>query len=374
MSAAGHNGAMQLRIGEHLVPPLGRLRTYVCGITPYDTTHLGHAFTFAWVDTLARVMDHVGAHMEVCRNVTDVDDDLLAEARRRNEPWQLLANQWLYQFEDDMRKLRVRRPAFEPLSRDHVTDVIFVILALIDRGAAYRSGDSVYFRGAAMAERAGLDEARAIELHAAAHGNPDDPAKEHPLDAVLWQPSGPHEPRWSSPFGEGRPGWHVECTAMATALLGLAIDVHAGGEDLVFPHHTYESAMAEAATGVTPYTRSWMHMGTVRVNGEKMAKSTGNLVFLRDLLRDHEPEAIRLMLLDRPWSESWDYAPELLDSASERLAALRRAAAVSGGSDHGADEVCRLMVEGQHATAALDVAITEGGDTARTAGRLLGVI
>ena len=366
--------AMQLRIGDHQVPPLGRLRTYVCGITPYDTTHLGHAFTFTWVDTLARVMDHVGAHMEVCRNVTDVDDDLLAEARRRNEPWQLLANQWLYQFEDDMRKLRVRRPNFEPLSRDYINEVIFLILALEERGAAYRRDGSVYFRGAAMAERAGIDTARAIELHAAAHGNPDDPAKEHPLDAVLWQPSGAHEPRWSSPFGEGRPGWHVECAAMATAILGLAIDVHAGGEDLAFPHHTYESAMAETATGVTPYSRAWMHMGTVRVNGDKMAKSTGNLVFLRDLLREWEPEAVRLMLLDRPWSEGWDYAPSLLDHASDRLGQLRRAAATPGGSDHGAQEVCRLLVEGQHATAAIDLGIAEGGDTARQTGRLLGVI
>jgi cysteinyl-tRNA synthetase len=365
---------MKLRIGDSLVPPLGRLRTYVCGITPYDTTHLGHAFTFAWVDTLARVMDHVGAHMEVCRNVTDVDDDLLAEARRRNEPWQLLANQWLYQFEDDMRKLRVRKPAFEPLSRDYINEVIFLILALIERDAAYQRDGSVWFRGSAMAERAGLDEARAIELHAAAHGQPENPAKEHPLDAVLWQPSGPHEPRWSSPFGEGRPGWHVECAAMATSILGLAIDVHAGGEDLAFPHHTYESAMAEAATGVTPYTRAWMHIGTVRVHGEKMAKSTANLVFLRDLLREWEPEAVRLMLLDRPWSDGWDYTPALLDTAGERLEALRRAAATTGGSDHGAEEVCRLLVEGQQSTAAIDLGIEEGGDTARQVGRLLGVI
>lgn len=365
---------MQLRIGETSVPPLGRLRTYVCGITPYDTTHLGHAFTFTWVDTLARVMDHVGAHMEVCRNVTDVDDDLLREARRKNEPWQMVANQQLYQFEDDMRKLRVRRPEFEPLARDYVNEVIFLALALIERGAAYQRGDSVYFRGAAMAERAGIDEATALAGHAAAHGNLDDPAKEHPLDAVVWQPSGEHEPRWSSPFGEGRPGWHVECAAMATSIFGLAIDIHAGGEDLAFPHHTYESAMAEAATGVTPYARAWMHMGTVRTNGEKMAKSTGNLVFVRDLLEVWEPEVVRLMLLDRPWNEAWDYEPALLDKAATRLEALRRAAADGPTDAIAATEVCRLLVEGQQASTAIDLALEEGGEAARQAGRLLGVI
>ena len=364
---------MKLILGDQPLPPLARLRTYVCGITPYDTTHLGHAFTFAWVDTLARVMDHVGAHMEVCRNVTDVDDDLLEEARRRGQPWQLLANEWLYQFEDDMRKLRVRHPAFEPLSRDYITEVIFLVLALLENDAAYNVDGVVYFRGSHMAARAGLSDEAAIDLHAAAHGHPDDPAKEHPLDAVLWQPSGEHEPRWSSPFGEGRPGWHVECAAMATSILGLAIDIHAGGEDLAFPHHTYESAMAEAATGVTPYARAWMHMGTVRVNGEKMAKSTGNLVFLRDLLQEWEPEAIRLMLVDRPWRESWDYEEATLHAAAGRLDALRSAAARPGGTEATASEACRLLVEGQQVSNAITLGVDEGGETARLVARLLGI-
>jgi cysteinyl-tRNA synthetase len=365
---------MRFRVRDQPVPPLGRLRTYVCGITPYATTHLGHAFTFTWIDTLARVMDHVGAHMEVCRNVTDVDEDLFHEAEVRGEPWQLVANQWLYQFEDDMRKLHVRRPAFEPLARDYVNEVIFLILALLERDAAYQRGDTVYFRGAAMAERAGLPEAEAIAAHEAAHGHTADPSKEHPLDAALWLPSSEGQPRWKSPFGEGRPGWHVECAAMATSILGLAVDVHAGGEDLAFPHHTYESAIAEAATGVTPYARAWMHMGTVRINGAKMAKSTGNLVFLRDLYERWEPTAIRLMLVDRPWWDSWDFAPVELDRAASRLDALRTAASVAGGSESAASEVARLMVEGQESTAAIDLAIAEGGESARLATRLLGLL
>ncbi len=366
---------MRLRLGDTPVPPLGRLRIYVCGITPYDTTHLGHAFTFVWIDALARVMDHVGVRAEVCRNVTDVDDDLFREAADRGEPWQMLANQWLYQFEDDMRKLRVGRPAFEPMARDYVNEVIFMIMALLERGAGYRRNGAVYFRGRDVASRAGISEAEAIAGHAAAHGDPDDPAKEHPLDAVLWQPSAPDEPRWSSPFGDGRPGWHVECAAMATAILGLALDIHAGGEDLRFPHHAYESAMAEAATGITPYARAWMHMGTVRTGGEKMAKSAGNLVLLRDLYRHHEPEAIRLMLLDRPWAAAWDYEPAELERASARLDELRAAAARPGVADAaGSGEVCRLLVESQDASAAIDLGLAEAGETARQAGRLLGVL
>lgn len=365
---------MRFRVGDQPVPPLGRLRAYVCGITPYATTHLGHAFTFTWIDTLARVMDHVGAHMEVCRNVTDIDDDLFREAAARGEPWQILANQWLYQFEDDMRKLHVRRPEFEPLSRNYVNEVIFLILALLEREAAYERNGTVYFRGSGMAQRAGISEAAAIAAQALANEDPADPQKEHPLDAIVWQPSDDGEPRWASPFGEGRPGWHVECAAMATSILGLAIDIHAGGEDLVFPHHTYESAMAETATGVAPYTRAWMHMGTVGVNGAKMAKSTGNLIFLRDLYRDWEPTTIRLMLLDRPWSESWDYTPSDLPGAASRLDELRTAAAVAGGSEAAAEEVARLMVEGQQSSTALDLAIAEQGESARLAGRLLGLV
>jgi cysteinyl-tRNA synthetase len=346
----------------------------VCGITPYATTHLGHAFTFAWIDTLARVMDHVGARMEVCRNVTDVDDDLFREAAATGSPWQLLANQWLYQFEDDMRKLNVRRPAFEPLARDYINEVIFMILALLEHEAAYRRDDTVYFRGAGMAERAGLSEAEAIAAHEASRGQTDDPAKEHPLDAVIWQPSAEGEPRWASPFGEGRPGWHIECAAMATSILGLAVDVHAGGEDLAFPHHAYESAIAEAATGVAPYARAWMHMGTVRVNDAKMAKSTGNLVYLRELYEDWEPPAVRLMLLDRPWSQTWDFEVAELERAATRLDSLRTAASVAGGSEAAANEVARLMVEGQHSVAALDLAIDEQGESARLGARLLGLV
>ena len=353
---------------------MARLRTYVCGITPYDTTHLGHAFTFAWVDTLARVMDHVGAHMQVCRNITDVDDDLLAEARRRNEPWQLMANQWLYQFEDDMRKLHVRRPAFEPLSRDYITEVIFLILALIEKGAAYeRDGTSTSGATRWPPEPASTRtrHSPSMRRHTEIRTTP-----RRSIPSTRW--CGSHLVRTS----RGGPARLVRAGRDGTSSVrpwpprssGWPIDIHAGGEDLVFPHHTYESAMAEAATGVVPYTRAWMHMGTVRVNGEKMAKSTGNLVFLRDLLEQWEPEVIRLMLLDRSWADSWNFSQGDLDIAASRLEQLRGAAAVTTTDAGSAAEVCRLLVEGQHSSAALDLGIAERGEAARQVGRLLGVL
>ncbi len=364
---------MLFQLGGQPVPLLGRMRLYVCGITPYDTTHLGHAFTFAWVDAVARVLEHVGVEVEVCRNVTDVDDDLLAQARRLGEPWQMLANRQTYQFEDDMRHLRVRRPAFEPLSHDYVQQVVFLSRALLDRDAAYERDGSVYFRGADVPERAGVDRAVALELHRQGHGRPEDPAKEDPFDAVIWQPSQSDEPSWRSPWGDGRPGWHAECAAMATTVLGLSVDVHAGGSDLAFPHHAYEAAMVEAATGVVPFARAWMHVGEVRYEGEKMAKSTGNLVFVHDLLQEHEPEVVRMMLLDRPWADPWDYTDAELDRAGERIEALRGAAAQAGGSEAVEREVVRLLVEHQDASAAVDVALADPGLAARRAATLLAV-
>lgn len=364
---------MQLRLGDQAVSPLGRLRLYVCGITPYDTTHLGHSFTFVWVDTLARVLEHVGVEVEVCRNVTDVDDDLLDAARRRGVAWQVLANQQTYQFEDDMRHLRVRRPSYEPWSHDYVSHVVFLARALVDRGAAYERGGTVYFRGADALARSGLDRDEALVLHADGHGHPEDPAKDDPLDVAVWQPSAPDEPAWPSPWGPGRPGWHAECAAMAMTLLGLSVDVHAGGADLAFPHHAYESAMAEAASGVAPFARSWMHIGTVHTQGEKMAKSTGNLVLVGDLLRTWSPEAVRFCLVDRPWWQAWEFDGATLDVAAARLEELWTAAARPHTDEVAEREVVRLMVEGQDVAAAFATASEAGGSPARTLALVLGV-
>jgi cysteinyl-tRNA synthetase len=364
---------MTFRLGDTALTPLRRGRIYVCGITPYDTTHIGHAATFVWTDTVARVMEHCGIDVEVCRNITDVDDELVEEARRRDIGWQALATQQTFQFEDDMRRLRVRRPAFEPQSREYITDVLFLTRALLDHGAAYERDGSVYFRGS-LVDRGGLTDAAALDLYESRGGKPDDANKDDPFDSAVWQASAEGEPMWQSPWGAGRPGWHIECAAMATSILGLALDVHAGGEDLRFPHHAYETAIAEAATGVRPFARAWMHVGTVNYNGAKVAKSTGNLVFVVDLLQRWQPEAVRMLILDRDWSQSWDFTEAGLDAAVGRLERLWAAAARPGNSEAASDEALRSLVEGLDVSRALDIAEEAGGSTTRLIGQLLGLV
>lgn len=346
----------------------------MCGITPYDTTHIGHAATFVWVDVLARVLSHVGIEPEVVRNITDVDDDLLREAAARGTTWSALATQQTFQFEDDMNKLRVQRPAFEPASRDYIIDVVFLARALLDRGEAYERDGSVYYRAGHLWQASGLSEARALEVYGERGGRTDDPAKDDPFDAAIWQRSAEGEPAWGSPWGPGRPGWHAECTAMATTVLGLSIDVHAGGEDLAYPHHTYESAIAEAATGVTPFARSWMHVGTVTHQGRKVAKSTGNLVLVTDLLQRWAPQALRLHLLDRPWSEPWDFAESDLDASSGRLEALWSATATPGGTDAEVRAALEALMADLDVGRALDIAIDSGGEAARTVAKVLALL
>lgn len=366
---------MLLRLGTSPLPALRRARIYVCGITPYDTTHIGHAATFVWVDALARVLEHVGIEPQVVRNITDIDDELLKAAGEQGTTWQALATQQTFQFEDDMRKLRVQRPAFEPASRDYVTDVIFLARALLDRDAAYERDGSVFFRAGDLATRtSGLTADEALRIYDDRGGRADDPAKDDPFDAAIWQASGPGEPAWESPWGPGRPGWHAECAAMATTLLGLSIDVHAGGADLAYPHHAYENAIVEAATGVTPFSRSWMHVGTVTKGGEKVAKSTGNLVFVMDLLQSYAPQAVRLLLLDRPWRETWDFDEADLKGAETKLEDLWSATGRTGGSDAAVTAACEALLDDLDVPRALAIALDAGGEAARTVAKILALL
>ncbi len=365
---------MLLHLGSTPLPSLSRARIYVCGITPYDTTHIGHAATFVWVDALTRVLAHVGIEPEVVRNITDIDDELLREAASRGTSWSALATQQTFQFEDDMRKLRVQRPSFEPASRDYVTDVVFLARALLDRGVAYQRDGSVFLRAGDLWERSGLSESDALTVYGERGGRADDPAKDNPFDAAIWQRSAEGEPSWDSPWGRGRPGWHAECAAMATSILGLAVDVHAGGADLAYPHHVYEEAIVQAATGVTPFARAWMHVGTVTLNGEKVAKSTGNLVFVMDLLQRWAPQALRLHLLDRPWSQSWDFVESDLDASATRLESLWSATSTPGGDEAAVAAALEALMTDLDVTRALDIAIDSGGEAARTVAKVLALL
>jgi len=367
---AGH-GAV---IAGRRIELLDRARVYACGITPYDVTHLGHAATFVWIDTLGRVLRLLGVQPEVCRNVTDVDDVLDAAARRAGTAYDEFAAVQQFGFDRDMAAIGVRSPEHEPRAHRYVAHVIRLASGLLDTGAAYQHAGGVYFRGAGVAERAGLDRAAARHLAGEFGGRPDDPAKDDPLDVAVWQAGEPGHPAWDSPWGRGRPGWHAECVAMALSVFGPAMDVHAGGAELRFPHHAYHAAMAEAFTGVRPYARAWFHTGVVTIDGAKMAKSAGNLVLLDDLLAAHPAGAVRLMILDRPWAQGWDYRPALLAAATARLETLYQAAARNVPDDPAAvGELRRLLATDLNVPAALDLAAEAGGATARTLASVLGL-
>jgi cysteinyl-tRNA synthetase len=354
---------------------LDRARIYACGITPYDVTHLGHAATFVWVDALGRVLRFLGTAPELCRNITDVDDVLDAAAGRAGTAYDTFAAVQQFEFDQDMAALAVRLPEHEPRAHRYVEHVIRLAAGLLGVGAAYVSRGGVYFRGEGVAARAGLDRAEALHLSAEYGGRPDDPAKDDPLDAAVWQPREQDHPAWQSPWGQGRPGWHAECVAMAMSVFGPAMDIHAGGADLRYPHHAYHAAMAEAFTGVRPHTRAWFHSGVVTIDGAKMAKSAGNLVLLDKLLAGHPPAVVRLLILDRPWWENWDYHPSLLASAADRLEQLYQAAGRAGGDGNSAaaSELRRLLASDLDVPAALDLAIEAGGAPARTLAATLGL-
>jgi cysteinyl-tRNA synthetase len=366
-----------LRLGGRAVPVVGRARVYVCGITPYDTTHLGHAATFVWGDVAARVLRYAGVDVEVCRNVTDVDDVLDAAAARAGSRFDSFAAVQQFRFDRDMTALGVRRPDHEPRAHNHVEQVVALAEALLEAGAAYERDGSVHFRGAAVPARAGLDASTARAL-AREFGEDLDDGREHWADVAVWRSAGPGagttEPAWPSPWGEGRPGWHAECAAMALTTFGPAMDLHVGGADLRFPHHAYEAAMAEAVTGVTPFARAWMHVGTVQVAGEKMAKSAGNLVLVSDVVESHAPAVLRLLLIDRHWAEPWDYEPSALDGAAARLERLYAAAARgTDGAASATREVSVALSGDLDVPAALAVAETDGGGAARLALSVLGL-
>ena len=362
-----------IRVGGTRLPVLGRAQVYVCGITPYETTHIGHAATFVWADVAARLLRLAGAAVEVCRNVTDVDDHLVLQAQRDGVPWRSLATQETYRFERDMVALGVVRPTYEPRSRDYIDEVIALTEELLARGAAYARNGSVYFRGAEVAESAGLDRNRAIGLARDHGGHPDDPDKDDPLDAALWQRSVGDEPAWPSPWGPGRPGWHAECTAMSLATFGPTVDLHVGGADLAFPHHAYEAAQAEAYTGVRPFARAWMHVGSVRVDGERMAKSAGNLVRVHDVLDRFAPGALRLLILSRPWAEPWEFDEAGLERAARELENLWRYGGGLGERDVAEHEVAAALLDDLDVPKALAIAKQAGGQVLRDLVALLGL-
>ena len=312
--------------------PGPRVTLYVCGITPYDAAHLGHAMTYLVFDVLVRYLERSGRIVRYARNVTDVDDDILRAARERGADWRELARDEVAAFDASLRALGLRDPDVVPWATEALPGIADAAARLVATGAAYALPDGrVYFdtvaAGGAFEGFGGLSRDEALRQFAEKGGDPEAPGKRDPLDFLLWQPSAPDEPRWPSPHGEGRPGWHLECSVMAIEHLGPAIDLHGGGSDLVFPHHAAEVLQSEALTGVRPFVGHWLHVGMVGLEGTKMSKSLGNLVVLRDLLDRADADAVRCTLLRHHYRTDWSFEEDEVERAAAAVGAWRRAAA-----------------------------------------------
>ncbi len=317
---------------ESVPVPSGPLGIYVCGITPYDTTHLGHAFTYVTFDVLVRTLKGTHSRTRYVQNVTDLDDDIFKRARELGISWDQLARNETMLYQADMAALNVLPPDVFPKASETIPQIVTLVARLEARGHAYRRGGNVYFRVSSVPDYGRLSQvsrAQMLEWSAERGGDPKDPRKEDPLDFLLWQESLPSEPRWESPWGMGRPGWHIECSAMALEHLGKQVDIHGGGTDLIFPHHESEIAQSEAATGTRPFVRTWMHVGMLRYQGRKMSKSLRNLVLVRDLLQRYDPDSIRVTLLRHHYRESWEYTDDELRAAADWMGELRQAASIS---------------------------------------------
>jgi L-cysteine:1D-myo-inositol 2-amino-2-deoxy-alpha-D-glucopyranoside ligase len=309
---------------------------YVCGITPYDATHLGHAATYLAFDLVQRLWRDLGHDVHYVQNVTDIDDPLLERAARDHDDWVVLGMRETALFREDMEALRVLPPRQFVGAVEAMSEIAELVGKLLAAGAAYRIADpeypDVYFDSEASGHfgyESNYDEATMIELSRERGGDPDRPGKRHPTDALLWRMARPGEPQWESDLGAGRPGWHVECTAIALNRLGDQIDLNGGGSDLVFPHHEFGAAHAEAFTGVHPFARHYVHTGMIGLDGEKMSKSRGNLVFVSKLrAEDVDPNAVRLALLAGHYRTDRAWTGDLLATAQQRLARWRDAVAL----------------------------------------------
>ncbi|WP_018634769.1 cysteine--tRNA ligase [Parafrankia elaeagni] len=367
-----------LRLAGSPLPVVGRARIYVCGITPYAVTHLGHAATYLWTDLAVRLWRSTGVQVELARNITDVDDAMFTEARRLGMPYDQVASMQRFAFDRTMVALGIRPPDHEPTARASVSRVIELAVALLRSGDAYERNGSVYARAAQAAESAGIDRAEAVRLAAEYNDEPHDPERDDPLDVAVWRAATPGGdfPSWPSPWGAGRPGWHAECAAMVLSTFGSSVDLHAGGADLRFPHHAVEALLAERATGVRPFARAWLHSGTVRVGGVKMSKSLGNLAYVDDLLTRHEPAALRLLCLARPWGLDWDFDEAAFEAAEADLERLYTAAARPGSSRDGlaAAEIDAALLDDLDTVRAREVALEAGGGAARRFISVLGLV
>lgn len=317
------------------IPTDRPLTMYVCGVTPYDTTHIGHARTFLIFDVLQRYLRSQGATVRYCQNTTDVDDPLFARAKRDGIEWADLAARETAQFVKDCADMHLIAPDFFPKASDFIPQMIPIIARLIELDQAYAVDGHVYFSVATeptYGEMARLGGYAELLATANERGNdPDDMRKRDPLDFVLWQTGKDDEPKWASPWGMGRPGWHIECTAMSTHYLGNQLDIHGGGRDLIFPHHPSEIVQTEPVTGIRPFARFWVHGGLAWLDGAKMSKSLGNLVFVRHAVVTHGPDVLRWYLMSFPYRDDFNYIEADVQAIHATIDRMRQALGATSG-------------------------------------------
>lgn len=310
---------------------------YVCGITPYDTTHLGHAFTYTAFDVLYRLLRLQGYEVNYTQNVTDIDDDILKRAKRDKNDWLELGKFWTDKYVNDMRTLNNVKPTHYVKATETMNTIIEIVSGLVEQGIAYEKEGNVYFDTAKDPEYgklSGFTRKEMIKLSKERGADPDDPRKKDPLDFILWQKALPEEPSWESIWGNGRPGWHIECSAMAYKYIDKKLDIHGGGSDLIYPHHESEIAQSEHFTEEKPFARFWLHTGAVGYQGEKMSKSLGNLIMVSELLKTYSPNAIRYLLLSHHYREPWEYQETEIKEAAETVKKIENALATYFSSEH----------------------------------------
>ncbi len=310
---------------------------YVCGITPYDTTHIGHAFTYVTFDVLRRYLRFLGFEVNYTQNITDIDDDILKKAKEVGKDWKLIGDVWTARFVKDINSLNVLSPTNFVKATDFISPIIKITESLIKKKLAYESNGNIYFQIRKFKDYGKLSKFKRPQmliLLKERGGNTKDPNKRDPLDFILWQKSKKGEPFWESPWGKGRPGWHIECSVMIAETLGEQIDIHGGGRDLIYPHHESEIAQSEGYFGKYPFVKVWMHNSMVMYQGEKMSKSLGNLVLVSDLLKKFTANSLRFLLLSHYYRQPWDFTYDELNDAQKEVNLIEDILKKEKGSDN----------------------------------------
>ncbi|MBL7127060.1 MAG: cysteine--tRNA ligase [Dehalococcoidales bacterium] len=308
---------------EDFSPQGDEVKMYVCGVTPYADAHLGHAMSYIIFDVIRRYLRYRGYKVKYVQNVTDIDDKIIDRANKLGIPQRELAEKFTRSYFEDMKALNIAEPDVTPYATDEIPKIIEIVRGLIDKGYGYESQGSVYFRVRNVPDYGKLSHRNLDSMKAGIRVESGE-EKEDPLDFVLWKASKPGEPSWDSPWGPGRPGWHIECSAMSLKYLGNTLDIHGGGQDLVFPHHENEIAQSESFTGVKPFVRHWLHNGMVQMGGEKMSKSLGNLITIKQALEKYSADAIRIFVLSSHYRSPLTYSEEILEAAEKGTERLRQ--------------------------------------------------